>query len=122
MRHRSLGGMCLGMLTLALLPSVLLAQPAKTKSEAGDKQAAVKSLATTIDQHLAKRWTSNKLKPAARADDAEFIRRVFLDLVGQIPEIQEVMDFLDDDQPNKRAAWIDKLLDDPAYRDKYTKH
>src|SRR5438034_9564160 len=107
MRPRSLGRMCLGILTLAVFQSLLLAQPAKVKKEVGDKQAAVKSLSDSIDKHLAARWKANKLKPAAQADDAEFLRRLYLDLIGRIPEIHELPDFLDDDTPNKPAAWVD---------------
>jgi hypothetical protein len=115
--------MCLGLFTLALLPSVPWAQPAKGKNDAGQaKEAAHAALTASIDKHLAARWSANKLKAAAQADDAEFIRRVFLDLVGRIPNILEIKDFLDDDSPNKRALWIDRLLDEPEYNALYAKH
>lgn len=47
---------------------------------------------------------------AALADDAEFLRRVFLDFVGRIPNSTETREFLDDAAADKRAKQIDKLL------------
>lgn len=49
----------------------------------------------------------------AVCSDAEFIRRASLDLVGMIPTAAETRAFLDDPSPTKRAALIDRLLDDP---------
>src|SRR5206468_10245083 len=53
--------------------------------------------------------------PAPAADDAEFLRRVALDLSGKIPSAGEVRDFLDDPRPDKRERLVDRLLDGPAY-------
>ena len=50
-------------------------------------------------------------KPAASiADDAEFLRRAFLDLVGRIPSATEAREFLNDSAANKREKLIDRLL------------
>ncbi len=54
--------------------------------------------------------------PAAPlADDAEFLRRVYLDLVGTIPDAAAARAFLDDANPSKRAALIDQLLASPRF-------
>ena len=55
------------------------------------------------------------MAPAAPADDAEFLRRVSLDLTGKIPTAGEVREFLDDPQADKRRRLVDRLLDSPAY-------
>jgi hypothetical protein len=49
-------------------------------------------------------------RPSALADDAEFLRRVYLDLAGRIPSIQETRSFLQNTAPGKRARVIDQLL------------
>src|SRR5262249_25804796 len=58
--------------------------------------------------------------------DAEFFRRVHLDLAGRIPSVTEVRDFLEDDRPDKRRLWVDRILqadpDDSSYRDTYVSH
>jgi hypothetical protein len=59
-------------------------------------------------------------KPPARADDAEFFRRLSLDLLGRTPSITELQDFLDDDRADKRSLWIDELLKEDGYSDHFT--
>jgi hypothetical protein len=88
-------------------------------------QNYVPALATCIDQRIAAAWDKD-VKPAAQADDAEFFRRVHLDLAGRIPSIVEIRDFLDDPRPEKRRLWVERILqsapDDPSYRDAYCNH
>jgi hypothetical protein len=52
---------------------------------------------------------------SARANDAEFVRRLYLDLTGMIPTAEETRAFLDDPTPNKREALVDRLLASPQY-------
>src|SRR4051812_32094711 len=52
---------------------------------------------------------------AAPAADAEFLRRVWLDLTGTIPSASETRAFLDDPSPYKRDRLIDRLLVSPAF-------
>jgi hypothetical protein len=47
---------------------------------------------------------------AGGASDAEFLRRVFLDLAGRVPSANETRAFLSDTAAEKRAALIDRLL------------
>ena len=54
------------------------------------------------------------------ADDAEFFRRVNLDLAGCIPTADETRQFLSDTNPDKRAAVIDRLLASPRYVEQMT--
>ena len=53
-------------------------------------------LAALIDQLLAADWEARGVKPAAPADDAEFCRRVYLDVIGRAPKVAETREFLDD--------------------------
>jgi hypothetical protein len=88
------------------------AEPVSKKSSAaGDAQ----QLAEKIDQHLASRWTETKTEPAAPADDAEFLRRVYLDLAGRIPSVEETRTFLADTRSDKRTRLVEKLLASPRY-------
>ncbi len=52
---------------------------------------------------------------AERCNDETFVRRIYLDLAGRIPSIDEVKQFLQDSSENKREALIDRLLDSPEY-------
>lgn len=49
------------------------------------------------------------------ANDEQFVRRVYLDIVGRIPNHAETTQFIQDSNPNKRAKLIDMLLDSPGY-------
>lgn len=52
---------------------------------------------------------------APLADDAEFMRRIHLDLTGRLPSSAEVRSFLADSTPEKRERLIDRLLESPSY-------
>jgi hypothetical protein len=82
----------------------------------------VQQLAARIDQLVSARWTANGIKPARVADDAEYLRRLYLDLAGRIPRVIEVRDFLDDTAPNKRQRAVERLLEDPDYAHQYVNH
>ena len=61
-----------------------------------------------------------RIVPSGLADDAEFLRRVFLDAVGTLPTPVEVRAFLADTSAGKRAKLIDSLLDRPEFVDYWT--
>src|SRR5262249_50071764 len=60
-------------------------------------------------------WKQQKLTPAGPADDATFLRRVYLDLVGTIPSAAEASRFLNDSDTGKRSKLIERLLADPRF-------
>lgn len=68
-----------------------------------------------INEQIRRGWQSAGIAPSPVAEDTEWIRRVYLDLVGHIPTAEEVETFLADRRPDKRAVLVDRLLDDPAY-------
>lgn len=72
-------------------------------------------LRAVIDSHVAAAWEREKITPAPPASDAEFLRRVYLDLIGTIPTHDEAAAFLDDASSDKRAALIERLLADPRF-------
>lgn len=72
-------------------------------------------LAKKIDQFLAARWETEHIKAATLADDAEYLRRVYLDLVGRIPSLAEARAFLDDRTPDKRERLVRRLLEEGAH-------
>lgn len=72
-------------------------------------------LADRIDSHIDARVKAGKVTPAPLAEDAEFLRRAYLDITGRIPSTRDVCDFLADTDPGKRAKLIDELLETPRH-------
>ncbi len=68
--------------------------------------------ALQVDQLLAEETGS---APAASASDEVFLRRAFLDLVGQLPTSEEVLAFSLDPGTGKRVRLVQQLLDDDDF-------
>jgi hypothetical protein len=100
-------------LLLAVAGSVRSDEGGRPQGFPGDE--AVTKLAAEIDAHLARRWAAEDVHPADPGDDAEFMRRVTLDLAGKIPAVADLHEFLDDTDPGKRRKLVDRLLESPAY-------
>jgi hypothetical protein len=72
-------------------------------------------VAAEIDRLIAAKLAEAKIPSSPVCDDAEFIRRASLDIIGQVPSAERVAAFLKDTDPTKRAKLIDELLADPEY-------
>lgn len=81
------------------------------KFTTGSSDAIIKSINAQIRQT----WEDNEISPSELADDAEWLRRVYLDIIGSIPPGEVVEKFLADKDKAKRSKVIDRLLDDPLY-------
>src|SRR5262245_31430591 len=79
-------------------------EPAPTPRLKSDRAEA---LAAAIDRHLSRAWSIKGVVPAAPADDAEFLRRVYLDLTGRTPRVPESRAFLADTTPDKRKRLVE---------------
>lgn len=77
--------------------------------------AQEKPLRQVIDAEISAAWQREKITPAGRCNDAAFLRRIYLDLVGAVPSYEQVRQFLDDGDSKKREKLIDRLFDDPRY-------
>ena len=75
-----------------------------------------------LNLHIKTRLKEQNIKPSKRSSDAEFFRRVRLDLTGQIPSVDQVLDFLRDGSKNKREKVIDALIGSELYLRHWTRH
>jgi hypothetical protein len=73
------------------------------------------AVAADADAAIDRKLAGAGVPASSPADDAEFLRRVYLDLVGVIPNITRTKAFLADRTPDKRARLVEELLTDPQY-------
>jgi hypothetical protein len=71
-----------------------------------------------INEMIAKKWDEVDVKPSRKTNDYEFLRRVFIDVIGRIPSADEVRDFELDKSPTKRSKVIARLLRETKYSPK----
>jgi ferric-dicitrate binding protein FerR (iron transport regulator) len=72
-------------------------------------------VAAAVDAELDQSLAATKLPASPRADDAEFLRRVTLDITGRVPSYKRALAFLESKDPDKRRKLIDELLAGPDY-------
>ena len=77
--------------------------------------AATLSESQKIDQLLAKDWEKSGLKANPPASDEVLVRRLYLDIAGRIPTVEESQAYLKSSDPQKRAKLIDTLLASDGY-------
>jgi len=73
-----------------------------------------------IDTEVFNKMRTGGVAPTILAGDEEFLRRVTIDLTGQIPDSAAVTAFVADTRPDKRAKKIDELLASDAFNDRWT--
>jgi hypothetical protein len=74
-----------------------------------------------INEQIEAVWDDSGLKPAAAASDGEWCRRVYLDLIGRIPTLAELEDYLKTRERNRATRLVDRLLGDD-YATEYARH
>ena len=72
--------------------------------------AAQKLTSAEVDSVLNQMLQKEGLKPAPLTSDEQFVRRVYLDLTGKLPDPATIKSFATDKSTNKRSLLIDKLL------------
>lgn len=73
--------------------------------------------AGAIDQAVFAKQRALQLQPAPLATDADFLRRIYLDVIGTLPTPDEAREFLDSKDPGKREQLIDRLLQRDEFAD-----
>ncbi len=86
---------------------------------------AVKNTAwvrSPIDRFILAKMEAEDFVPTHTADKVTLIRRVTYNLTGLPPTPEEVAEFLADDQPDAYARLVDRLLESPAYGERWGRH
>jgi len=100
-------------------PGALTARVAATLPGETSAAGRVKRV-NYIDTQIFGKMERDGVAHAPLSTDAEFFRRVHLDLTGRIPASADVQAFLADTNPKKRDQLIDKLLGSEEFVDKWS--
>lgn len=74
-------------------------------------------VSNAIDDAVFRQLNRLKINPSSLCDDRTFLRRVYLDVTGQLPPASRAREFLASTQPDKRSLLIDELLASEDYVD-----
>ncbi len=96
-------------ITAALLLGAICTLPGSARADSDTEIVA------NINRLIQRGYSENEVTPSPRADDYEFARRAALDIIGHIPDYDMLMDFIEDESPDKRRRYVDQLLDHPDY-------
>ncbi|MBU0640043.1 MAG: DUF1549 and DUF1553 domain-containing protein, partial [Planctomycetes bacterium] len=73
--------------------------------------------ANPVDKHVLATLRKQGIEPANQCSDEVFVRRVYLDVIGTLPEPAEVRRFLADRRSDRRAVLIDALMERKEFAD-----
>ena len=73
--------------------------------------------ANGVDERVLTVLQRKNIEPALPCSDEVFLRRVYLDVIGALPEPQDVLKFVRDPAPDKRAKLIETLLQREEFAD-----
>jgi hypothetical protein len=101
----------------AVQPGFDAAHPRQAEAEYG----AAGDMAARIDELVRAGWDAHSATPSRRAEDGEWCRRIYLDLVGRIPTVEELQTFTRVKSRAKREELVDRLLGE-EYADEYARN
>ena len=104
-------GLPIVVLMLAFVCSICLTD----RLNGEDSRTSLGPAVEQLNRLMSDAWQRDDVTPAARSSDAEFCRRIWFDLAGVAPPVSEIRSFLANDNPDKRAQLIDRLLQSPHY-------
>lgn len=90
--------------------------------ETDHSTASPKSPIDLINAAIEQNWQDYSLRPSKVEEDSKWVRRAYLDIIGRIPTLEELEEFVRTRSKNKRAELVDRLLDDPQYTEEFAGH
>ncbi len=118
----------IGLVAIGLLASVFAVGSVLGKSDDSKSSAErpakknVEQAAHQVDELIAAEVFRPETKLAPRIDDATYLRRVWLDIVGDIPTPEHITAFKLDPAKDKRERVVNKLLDNPQYGQNWARY
>jgi hypothetical protein len=99
----------------AVMSAGVLVPPSRAQDADAPAAARSEVRLPVIDEMIKKAWDEGKVRPSRPATDEEFLRRVYLDLLGRIPNVREAQAYLNSHEAGKRQKLVEYLLNHPDY-------
>ncbi len=115
-RCRVRWGVAVAWLVGAVASSALAQVQAPEDDAFGIQEVAV------INQAIRQGWEDSEIKPSLPATDGEWCRRVYLDILGRIPSVDELESFVNNKDPRKKALLVHALLESDRYVEEYARN
>lgn len=109
-------------------PPPVVAQDGPASSDAESSEPVPVSTSSdaeiiaAINDHIRRRWQEEGVQPAELADEGEWCRRVYLDLIGRIPTYEETLALTSDNSTDKRRNLVLRLLNSDVYLEEYARN
>jgi hypothetical protein len=99
-------------------------EASKTKLGSGvsSSGAGAESVVDFINAEIRKGWQDGNFAPSPKAAEEEWCRRVFLDIVGRVPTVGELKQFMAEPTPTRKQKLLDRLLDSDEYAEEYANY
>jgi hypothetical protein len=103
----------------ALVLALVLFSGTPSSAEESRPQSPVQAKASKTDlpqvalinRHITEQWKALDVAPSPQATEGEWCRRVFLDVLGRIPTVDELEQFTSEPGVQRKARLVDRLLD-----------
>ena len=95
-------------------------QQRRSRAPASQASLRLQVDGNVIDAYIFGKMAADGVEAAPLASDQEILRRLYLDLTGRIPTIDDAVAFLQDGTPEKRIQLIDRLMNSEAFVDYWT--
>jgi hypothetical protein len=100
---------------IRLIPSLVAILCGPSLVRANEQLPPALPLEQVVDHYIEERLKEEGIELAPLAGDANFIRRLTLDLVGRIPTLEETQTFIASTKADKRIALIERLMNAPGF-------
>jgi hypothetical protein len=101
---------------------IVLTGRVESASASSPSPAIPETMAAQINSQIREGWAEYELEPSLPATEHEYCRRLFLDVLGRIPRLDELSEHTNDKRPDRRRRLAERLLYDPRYTAEFAIH
>lgn len=93
------------------------------KISANDSSAVTdEQVIKMINEFIRKGWQDAEISPSSEATENEWCRRLYLDVLGRVPSVDELQKYLGSKSRSKKQELVDALLDSDEYIEEYARN